>query len=243
MGKGSIIPETIPLFNTWIRNTNTRQLDTNPDTTNPYWTDYGWTAAQSGTYKTDWHDKWVNDLYPKWSNPLTKTKEVNENVVKFMKDFAEMVDDELLVQKIKASGIATSADALTWNFVLEKKEPTVRTEKIGKEVFAEITPSGRGVIECEVRADKDESRPSIPREEGADSVQYAWKVFNTKAETADAELTPDEMNKDISTKAAFDFDAGFANQGKWLVIYFRWYNTKNPAIAGSWSAMQVLMIA
>jgi hypothetical protein len=239
----TIIPETIPLFNTWIRNTNARQLAINTATTNPYWQDYTWTLAQSNTYKTDWHDKWVNDLFPKWSDPLLKTKEVNQNVETFMKDFAQFVQNEKLVDKIKSSGIATNADALTWNFVLVRSEPTVQTDPIDKDLFAEVVAGGRGAIEVEVRAEEDQSRPSIPTDAGADSVQYAWKVFATKEETANPNLTPEEMTRDISTKARFEFDAGFANQGKWLVIYFRWYNTKRPNLAGQWSAMTTLAIS
>jgi hypothetical protein len=238
----SIVPTTIPLFNDWIRNTNTRQLDTNPATANPYWQDYGWSLAQSTAYKTDWHDKWVNDLFPKWSNPLTKTKEVNQNVEKFMKDFNNMVQEEKLVIKIIASGIATNADSLTWNFVLERKEPTVRTDAIEKEVFAEVEAGGRGVIECAVRANKDETRSSIPREDGADSVQYAWAVVDKETDGI-KDLNDSRLKRDISTKAIFEFDAGSVNQGKWIVLYFRWYNTKRPTIAGKWSPMIITVIA
>jgi hypothetical protein len=51
------------------------------------------------------------------------------------------------------------------------------------------------------------------------------------------------MSKDIITKAAFEFDAGFTNQGKWLVVYFRWYNTKHPDLAGKWSPMVTIAIS
>jgi hypothetical protein len=242
MGK-TIIPDAIPQFNTWIRNTNTRQLAINPDTTNPFWQDYGWSIAQSNAYKTDWHDEWVLNLYPKWSNALLKTKQVNADVETFMKNFSNFVEDELLIAKIKASGIASNADAITWNFTLERSEPTVRTEPIATDIVPEVISAGRGKIEVEVRAHADQKRPNIPREDGADSVQYAWKVFATKAETANPDLTPDDMTKDINTKAAFEFDAGFVNQGKWLVIYFRWYNTKHPELAGDWCSMITMAIS
>ncbi|HLG36295.1 MAG TPA: hypothetical protein VI757_15555 [Bacteroidia bacterium] len=70
---GAIITKEPAKFNTYIINTNARQLAVNPVTTNPFWTDYGWSLAQSGSYKTDWRDKWVNDFYPKYTDPLQST--------------------------------------------------------------------------------------------------------------------------------------------------------------------------
>jgi hypothetical protein len=239
----SNVPKQIPEFDKWIRNTNKRQLAVNADTSNPFWKDYGWTSAQSADFKTKWHDQWVNELYPSWSNALKKTKPVNEGVVRFMKKFKEMVRNQQLIAKIKSSAVASEAEALTWNFVLKRKQPSRHTVRIGKTIAAMVKAAGRGLIRCVVRYGGDESRPSIPRPDGADSVQYACAVFNTKEETMNEKLTPDEMRKEISTKASFQFDAGFANQAKWLVIYFRWYNTKHPNLAGTWSVMYVLAIA
>jgi hypothetical protein len=238
-----VVPTKIENFNKWLRNTNVRQLATNTATTNPYWTDYGWTLAQSDAYTDDWYDVWVTDLYPKWSDKMTKTKPVNEKVKKFMKDFVEWIQEEKLIEKIRAAVVSGIDEETIFNIVLDRAEPTKKTEPIGIECFLQLKAKGRGLIGCEARADKDETRPSIPREDGADSVQYAWIVFSTKEETAKSDLTPGAMTKDISTKAAFTFDAGFANQGKWLVMYARWYNTKHPGLAGEWSVMQTVAIS
>jgi hypothetical protein len=239
----TIIPETIHKFNDYIGNTNDRQVEVNPDTTNPYWTDYGWSSAQSTAFTDDWHDVWVDDLYPKWKNPLTKTTPVVKAVEKFMKDFKEWVKTEKLIDKIKSWNDVSVDDSLIWNFVLERKDPTHRTEPIEKSIFPQLAAAGGGVIAAEVRADKDETRPSIPVDEGADSVQYAWAIFDKREDTTKEGVSPDDMQKATSTRASFDFDAGMTNQGRWLVIYFRWYNTKHPNLAGKWSVMQVIAIS
>jgi hypothetical protein len=46
----------------------------------------------------------------------------------------------------------------------------------------------------------------------------------------------------ISTKGAFMLQGGVECEGKRLYIYFRWYNTKHPDIAGPWSQLQTTIV-
>jgi hypothetical protein len=237
----TIIPREIDKFNTYIINTNARQLATNAVTGNPYWTDYGWVVAQSNAYKTNWHDQWVNTVYPKYIDPQTSTGIVKQDTHDFIAGFVGFMDTEKLLEKIKASTIVSETDATIWNFVLERAAPSGPPAKIMTEIFADITGRGHGVFDIHVRAASDASRPSIPRDAGADSVQFSYGI----SETAAAAITDPNsklLQRSISPKAHFEFEAGSENQGKWLVIYFRWYNTSYPAIAGDWSTMAVVSI-
>jgi hypothetical protein len=67
-------------------------------------------------------------------------------------------------------------------------------------------------------------------------------VVNSEAD-AIKDLNSPLLRKDINKHAHFHFDAGSANQGKWLVIYFRWYNTSHLELAGVWSTMILTVIA
>ncbi len=97
---------------------------------------------------------------------------------------------------------------------------------------------GRYKIFC--RADKEAGRAH--KVDGADSVQFAYTISPQQPKPMP---TPDDgtMTLAISTKAVFIKDFGDGNLGKWMVIYFRWYNTKRPLLAGGWSPMYVVPIA
>jgi hypothetical protein len=130
---------------------------------------------------------------------------------------------------------------MIWNFVLQRKKRSFRKEAIQKTVAALVESRGHGVISCKVRVTKSEGRRKIPRDEGADSVQYAWAAVN-KDENISLDINGSFYKKDISTKAIFQFETGHENITKWLVIHFRWYNTKHPHLSGVWSEPQRLVI-
>jgi hypothetical protein len=84
MKRTEIIPRTISEFDTYIRNTNKRQLAINTATGNPFWKDYNWTSAQSVAYK-DRHDKWVNEVYKAWSTAALRTDLAKKAVPQFIR--------------------------------------------------------------------------------------------------------------------------------------------------------------
>lgn len=237
----SIIPTEISKFNPYIVNTNMRQLAVNPDTTNPYWTDYGWTSAQSTAYKNDWTKKWVDEIFPLFSNPITSTSIVKADTHKFIDDFIAFVRTEKLIEKIIGCGLANNTDATTWNVVLEAAAPTTPPVKITATIFVEVKSLPGGKFDVHARADADSTRASIPRDKWADSVQFAMAVIDKPADTI-SDPNSKDLTKDIAKQAHFEVDAGSANTGKWMVIYFRWYNTSHPKIAGDWSVMTVVPI-
>ena len=238
----SIINKEPAKFNTYIINTNTRQLAVNPVTTNPFFQDYGWSVAQSASYKTNWRDKWVNDLYPKYTDPLLSTSNQKTLTHQFIDNFDTWVHDQKLFDKIKASDVFSQTEATIWNIDFVRDTPTRLSAPIAAEAHPIIAVgTGTGKFDIRVRTEADSSRASIATEAGADSVQYAWAVVD-KAEDAITDPNSKLLQKATSTKAHFEFDAGSENQAKWLVIYFRWFNTSYPQYAGGWSAIQLQVI-
>jgi hypothetical protein len=237
-----IIPRNIEIFNNYIRKTNTRQLAINPDTTNPYFKDYTWTPAQSTAYTTDWHDEWVNTLFVDYLNPAINLAMQKKKMHHFIEDFDAWLHTELLIVKIVGCGKANEDDAAIWNVVLVRHGATHHTDPIAGVCNGKVAGLGRGVMDCAVRWAGDSSRPSIPHDAGADSVQYAYAVV-ANANSGISNLNDPQLVKQISKQAHFHLDADSANQGKWIVIYFRWYNTIHPELAGVWSTMTITVIA
>ncbi|HLG33754.1 MAG TPA: hypothetical protein VI757_02655 [Bacteroidia bacterium] len=157
-------------------------------------------------------------------------------------DFDTWVHDQKLLDKIKASDVFSQTDATIWNMDFERDTPTKLSASIAAEVFALIAAGqGTGKFDIRLRSQEDSSRASIATDAGADSVQYAWAVVD-KAEDAITDPNSKLLQRAISTKAHFEFDAGTENQAKWLVIYFRWFNTSYPQYAGGWSEMHLQVI-
>lgn len=244
MSGGERVPKSFPLFDAWIRRTNTRQLATNPDTGNPYWTDYGWTLTESGFYTTEWHDKWVNNIYPKIIDPTTNTSPQKAKATKHIEDFIKYDHQHHLLDKIVICGKANADDAALFNVDLERDEPTHLSSKIETKPWASVDRSGPATFDIMCRSAADSSRASIDREAGASSVQYAYAILDHYPQENEV-LNPDDTKKfikDISEKAHFPLDVGAENRRQYLVIYFRWYNKTYPQFAGDWTEMVVVII-
>ena len=237
----SIISKEPATFNTYIINTNARQLAINPVTTNPFFVDYGWTPLQSSAYKTDWRDKWVNDIYPKYIDPLQSTGNQKLLTHQFINDFDIWVHEEKLLDKIKASDVFTQTESTIWNIDFERDIPTPLSAPITAQIFASVAGRGMGKFDIRVRETQDSSRASVAREAGANCVQFAWGVID-EPENAITDPNDKLLQKATSTKAHFEFDAGSENQARWLVIYFRWFNTSYPQYAGGWSTLHLQVI-
>ncbi|MEI6751578.1 MAG: hypothetical protein WCK78_00280 [Paludibacter sp.] len=61
-------------------------------------------------------------------------------------------------------------------------------------------------------------------------------------DTAPTSLNAPKLSKNLSTKSTFVLSLDSENQAKNLYIYFRWFNTKHPEIAGSWCNPQTYVI-
>lgn len=236
MNGSTRIPRTIPAFNEYIMNTDDRLQAINPDTTNPYYKDYGVDSADA----TAWHNMrtdWETKTFPIYSNPSTSTSIAKADLHTAMENFRTFANPILDI--IEVSKIAGNAEEHIFNFKLHRKSPTHPTTPIKAECVASIQSEGRGLYEFSCKSTTDSSRAS--KVEGANSVQFAYMISATALNPLP---TPDgdTMIRDIATTAIFVKDFGAENQGRWLTIYFRWYNTIHPHLAGPWSAVQSLAI-
>ncbi len=230
MGKDRV-PQQIPIFNQYINKTDDRLQATNPDTTNKYWTDYGLTLAE----QTNWHDQrvlWRDTLYKNYSDPLTSTSGAKKKVREFIPLFSKSAKKPL--DKIVLATISGVDEESIFNVKLNRANPSHPTEKIAAECFPSIRKIKLGNARISCRTSSDSKRSSIV--DGADSVQVSYIIQNTGDVPV---INPDDkgMTKQLFFESQFSLDLGADNQGRWLVIYFRWYLSRYPQFAGDWCAM------
>jgi len=236
MAGESRVPKQIPKFNQYINDTDDRLQSNNPDTGNPYWTDYGFTNAE----QTDWHNKrllWRDTLYKDYSDPLKSTSVAKKKVRDFIPAFSTFA--KKLLDKIVLAAVSDEDEESIFRIKLERAQPSHPTEKIDAECFASIRSIKRGNAKISCRSAEDSKRASIF--EGADSIQVSYKVVASEDAPV---IDPDDktMTKELFFEAQLDLDLGAANQGKWVIIYFRWYLSRYPQFAGDWSPMQRMVI-
>jgi hypothetical protein len=236
MSDNSRVPKQISKFNQYVNQTDDRLQATNPDTTQPYWKDYGLSTIE----QTDWTDKrklWRDTLYKDYSDPLKSTSAAKKKVRDFIPAFSKFAKKPL--DKIVLSDIAGIDEEDIFKIKLVRANPSHPTTKITAECIAAIRSIKRGSAKISCRASEDSKRASIAEE--ADSLQFSYIIV---APDVAPEIDPDDesMTKELSFEAIFDHDFGAENQGKWLIIYFRWYLSRYPQFAGDWSLMLRVMI-
>jgi hypothetical protein len=76
-------------------------------------------------------------------------------------------------------------------------------------------------------------RAGIP--DFADSVQFLYQVGGQAPTSAEES----GLIKELSPKAVFTLPLGSTSALKNLFMYFRWFDTRPPEIAGPWSGLQI----
>ncbi|MEP7169043.1 MAG: hypothetical protein ABI855_06685 [Bacteroidota bacterium] len=230
------VPKQIPKFNQYINSTADRLAAINPDTTHTYAVDYGLTTEEADQWKDD-RTLWRDTLYIDYSDPLKSTSAVKKKVRDFIPDFSTFAKKPL--DKIVLADISGVDEEDIFNIKLERASPSFPTSPIEAECFASIRSIKRGNAKISCRASDDTKRSSIV--EGADSIQFSYIIVTSEAAPV---IDPDDksMTKQLSFEAIFNLDLGAENQGKWLVIYFRWFLSRYPQFAGDWSGMQRVVI-
>ena len=168
----------------------------------------------------------------------SRTTAIKNQLLSIIDEVANFDQRCHLLDRIAASPNVTIADMSTFNIkkgVLQKTTRSVATTPLTNQVAASIQPLGGGSVNIKCRNLSSE-RAAI--DEGANCVQYAFKVGDTAPVSADAE----NLRREISTKAFFVLALGPGSSAKNLYIYFRWYNTKHPELAGPWSALMTTLI-
>jgi hypothetical protein len=231
------VPRKIDSFNGWITRSDNRLQATNSSTGNAWWKDYGLKSAIAN----EWHQRTLswNVLYQKREGRHDKVdnKDVRDAILS-MARFAERP-----LHTIAGSSIAGNEDAFIFNFKIGRAKKK-HAEKIEAQIIAEINLAGRGLLDIICRRANTKGRAG--KEAGADCVQYAYALFDA-GEMKQVDLkkvTPEDirMKTGSSSRVHFNLDLGMENQGKWMVIYFRWHNTRHPALSGPWTGVQVLVV-
>ena len=232
MANTSRIPRGIIDFNSYIANTSNYLTAGTPTNAERLGILPAETAQWGGIY-TDWAP-----LYAKYSDKKNSRTTAVTDQLYLLIDTCVALDQEChLLDRIAASPNVTVTDLELFNIKkgtlqsIRSKPSTPITEQIT--VILQPLGGGSMNVKCYY--------PSAQRAgifEEADSVQYVYVVGNTPPESADAI----GLTKEISTKGIFTLAFGSISSGKTLYIYFRWYSTKYPALAGPWNNMEAILI-
>ncbi len=235
MADKSRIPRSAPLFNSYIVNTTNYLLAGTAPNTN---------AARLGILESEL-TKW-SALASKWSDVFllysdkkyTRTTDVKDQMLSIIDDFVKLDQTCRILDRIAASPNVTVTDLEVFNIkagILKKATRTIPTARLTDKVVADIQALGGGSFAIKAKSSSGSGTAII---EGADSVQCVYKIGTTPPVSAD----DDGMKTNLSTKASFSLDLGTENSGKTLYVYFRWFNTKHPELAGPWSTLYVTVI-
>jgi hypothetical protein len=217
-----------------MTNTNAYMLAGTP--TN--WSRLGWQQAEM-TQWTGFNTQWA-PLYAKYSDKKgSRTTAITEQLHLIIKQCIALDKTNHLLDRIAASPNATIIDLETFRIkkgLLQDNSHTQRRAEIAESLVVGLQVLGGGDIAVKCRTSHDSKRSSLA--DGADCVQYAYQVGGS----APVNVDDAGLRKETSTHAAFTLHLGQANSGKTLYIFFRWYNTKHPALAAHWNAMQTLLV-
>jgi hypothetical protein len=229
----SRVPETIPAFNIYMNTTDAYLQQIDAGSGLPNWQRLGLALANN----TDWHNNllfWRDTLYKKYLDPTLSTSSVKAEVRQFMKDFRKFASPLLVL--MAASANATTADELEFRFKRHRRKRTFHTTPISDLCSGNLVHLGGGEFKIICRSTDAEGRPR--KADKADSIQIAYSIGNTTPPNPEQGMT-----KEIFTKCVFVLDAGYAHIGKKIYVYFRWYNTKHPLLAGPWGNLVETVVA
>lgn len=188
-----------------------------------------WTSME-----TEW-----NPLYLKYSDKKnSRTTSVRNELLLIIERTVDFDKSNHILDRIASSTAATIADMAAFNInkgVLQRENRSFSTTPIREMVTTAMQLLGGGsiVMKCYTL---NGQRAAIYEE--ADCVQYMYSVGHTPPESAEA----NGLTKEVSTKAIFTLALGPGSTAKYLYIFYRWYNTRHPELAGPWSAMQTTLI-
>lgn len=234
MGTGARISRSIDEFDKYIRKTNSYLAAGTPKTNGERLGLLPAEIVQWNAYETEW-----TPLCEKY-NDITnsRTRAVKNNLLLIIDKTVSFDQTNHILDRIASSPNVTIDDLGIFNInkgVLPKTTRSVATTPISEPVTVTFQTLGGGSVTIKCYSTTGQ-RSAIY--DDADCVQYLYQVGNTLPAQADEEV----LKKDLSTKASFTMSLGTGSPGKNLYIYFRWFNTKHPELAGPWSSLQTTMI-
>lgn len=228
------IPNSIVSFNTYITTTDDYLLTGTPDTNA---TRLGIIASEQQSW-TAFRTEWT-PLFPQYENKRnSRTMLVTDELHNIIRKTKAFDQEHHILDRIAASPNVTVTDLSTFNIKsgpLAKKSHTKPTKAITALVVPDISQLGGGelAIKCSNNAD---SRVAVLDE--ANEVEFRYLVGTE----APASMNDPLLQQGASTHARFTLNLGGENGGKTAYLYFRWQNTKYPALAGPWSQLYAILI-
>ena len=230
----SRIPRLISTFNTYILNTS-RYLAEGTPVNNA--TRLGLTEAEANRW-AELAEEW-KPLYSLYSNKaLSRTIAIKEQLLEIIRKTVQLDRTNHILDRIGASAQATIEDAGEFRIkrgVAEKKNRTIPIASIKEAVTVSFKPIGGGMMKVKCYG-ISALRAGIIQH--VDCVQFRYKVGKTPPDSADEP----GLEKDLSSRATFILTLGPGSSANYLYIYFRWYNTRHPRLAGPWSGLNITMI-
>jgi len=142
------------------------------------------------------------------------------------------------LDRISSSLNVNVTDLTTFNIksgVMAKAGRTIHQTPINEVVTVAITPFGGGSVNIKCYNSNSQYAGIL---DSADCVQYLYMVGSTPPVSAEN----DSLKLGSSTKGIFTLATSPGCSGKNLYIYFRWFNSKHPEIAGPWSSLQTTIL-
>lgn len=227
------IPRGIDEFNPYITNTNIFLLDGTPSNAERL----GVLPKEQAEWK-GFESRWI-PLYQKYSDKKnSRTTAIKDQLLEIIDNTIDFDQTNHILDRIAASPNVTIVDMETFNIkkgALQKSTRSVTTTPVTDQVTVTIQPLGGGTLNIKCYSPTGQ-RASIHQD--ADSVQYLYTVGDTPPASADVP----GLSKELSTRGIINLNLGAGSSGRYLYIYFRWYNTKHPELSGPWSTLQTNLI-
>lgn len=175
-------------------------------------------------------------LYEKYLDEFnSRTPAVISQMTGIIEEVHQFEDEKHMIAKIAISPNVTAVDLEIFNINMGRRQSrSVPQTPIKSQPLVVLKPIGGGTID--IRCYGAGKRAAIIDE--ADCIQYRYAVGAIPPPSVEEA----SLQNEISSKAAFLLKAGAENEGIRLYIYFRWYNTRHPDIAGPWSSQYTTII-
>ncbi|MDD4993333.1 MAG: hypothetical protein PHR83_13995 [Paludibacter sp.] len=224
------MPRTFTGMYNYLFKTEAHLLAGDPD---PVWKNLGITEeemTQWSAFKAEY-----SDLYFQYSDDTnTRTKAIRDKMQNALDRVVEFDQRARFLDRIAASREVTIDDLKIFNIKkgpLQKSIKTTRIMSISENVTVTMQPLGGGMVGVKCYSMSGQRAHII---DDADCVQYAYMVGLTPP----AAVTDEGIIFGLSSRASFNLSLG-ANQARNnLYIFFRWFNTRHPKLAGPWGPLQ-----